>query len=126
MYNQILFTNIIRILEQKGMTKTELAVGADISVSWLSDLTRGHANPTLKVMEKLAIFLETPLTELLEHTDLDPVSLALLSEGRATKSLPKGYKRVMAIVTDHQAFIIRKWDAEARSKLEEMKTVPKD
>ena len=107
------------------MTKTELAVGADISLSWLSDLTRGHANPTLKIMEKLALFLETPLTELLEHTDLDPVSLALLSEGNATKGIPNGYKRIMAVVTDHQAFIIRKWDAEARSKLKELKTVPK-
>jgi len=70
-HNQIFFTNILRLLDERGMTKNELAAKADISVSFLSDLTNGKANPSLKIMEAIAEALETPLPTLLESTDLD-------------------------------------------------------
>ena len=69
MYNQILFTNVLRLLEEMGMTKNELAQKSGISVSFLSDLTNGKANPSLKIMEAIAEALETPLPTLLELTD---------------------------------------------------------
>ena len=54
MYNEILFTNILRLLDERDMTKNELAEKADISNSFLSDLTNGNANPSLKIMEAIA------------------------------------------------------------------------
>ena len=54
MYNQIFFTNVLRLLDERGMTKDRLADLAGMSVSFLSDLTNGKANPSLKIMESIA------------------------------------------------------------------------
>ena len=110
MYNQILFTNILRLLEEQGVTKHELAIRANISDSFLSDLTNGKANPSLKVMEAIADALDTPLPLLLELTDLDKETLDELAGGKAQRSLPDGFTRISAIVTEYQAFRIRQWD----------------
>ena len=118
MYNEILFTNILRLLDERGMTKNELAEKADISNSFLSDLTNGNANPSLKIMEAIADALETPLATLLEFTDLDP-RLGCSAGGKARRSLPEGFVRVSAVLPDHQAFIVRKWDEAARKRLRE-------
>lgn len=124
MYNQILFTNILRLLEELGMTKNDLAHKAGISVSFLSDLTNGKANPSLKIMDAIAEALETPLPTLLELTDLDRATLDMLAGGYARRSLPEGFLRVTAILTEFQAYNVRQWDQENRKHLQE-KNPPK-
>lgn len=121
MYNQILFTNILRLLEELGMTKNDLAHKAGISVSFLSDLTNGKANPSLKIMDAIAKALETPLPTLLELTDLDRATLDMLAGGYARRSLPEGFLRVTAILTEFQAYNVRQWDQENRKHLQEKK-----
>jgi transcriptional regulator with XRE-family HTH domain len=116
-YNQILFTNILRLLDELGITKHELAKRAGISISFLSDLTNGKANPSLKIMEAIADVLETPLPTLLELTDLDRETLDALAGGKAPRSLPDGFSRVSAILTEYQAFMVRQWDQENRTHL---------
>lgn len=111
-YNQILFTNILRLLSELGMTKTELSERAHVSISFLSDLTTGKANPSLRVMEAISTALETPLPVLLEFSDLDKETLDALAGGVAPQSLPPGFQRVTAILTDFQAFRVKQWDAE--------------
>lgn len=121
MYNQILFTNVLRLIEELGMTKNELAKKSGISVSFLSDLTNGKANPSLKIMESIAEALETPLPTLLELTDLDKESLDELAGGQAPSSLPEGLLRVSAILTEFQAYKVRLWDHENRKLLQRKK-----
>lgn len=116
-YNQVFFTNILRLLDERNMTKQELSERAGVSISFLSDLTNGKANPSLKIMEAIADALETSLPVLLELTDLDPETIAILNGGKPYHGLPKGYQRVSAILPAHQAFIVSKWDAAARKKL---------
>jgi transcriptional regulator with XRE-family HTH domain len=116
-YNQIFFTNILRLLEERGMTKHELADQAHISISFLSDLSNGKANPSLKIMAAIAEALETPLPTLLEWTDLDQESLDALAGGKAPRSLPEGFERISAVLPEHQAFIVKKWDEATRRKL---------
>lgn len=118
MHNQIFFTNVLRLLDEQNMTKTELAERADISVSFLSDLTNGKANPSLKIMEAIADALHASLPALLEMTDLDQATLDALAEGHVTSSLPKGYVRVSVILTEFQAFTVKKWDQENRKNME--------
>ena len=48
MYKYIFFTNVLRILDERGMTKKELSERSGVSISFLSDLTTGKANPSLK------------------------------------------------------------------------------
>lgn len=115
MYNQIFFTNILRLLEEQGMTKNKLSDRAGMSISFLSDLTNGKANPSLKIMKSIAEALEVPLPTLLEMTDLDKATLDALAGGKAPRSLPGGLVRVAAILNEYQAFTVRRWD-EANKK----------
>lgn len=103
------------------MTKNDLAIKAGISISFLSDLTNGKANPSLKVMEAIADALETSLPTLLELTDLDRASLAELAGGRTSRTLPEGYLRVSAILTEFQAYKVQQWDSENRNHLQAKK-----
>lgn len=116
-YNLIFFTNILRILDEKGLTKSDLAAESGISVSFLSDLTTGQGNPSLRIMEQIATALDTPLATLLEFTDLDKETLDALAGGHARLSLPAGFLRVSATLTEFQAFQVRQWDAENRKVL---------
>lgn len=118
-YNQIFFTNILRILDERGMTKNELSDRAGVSISFLSDLTNGKANPSLKVMEAIADALETPLPLLLESTDLDREALAEMAGHAVQSSLPAGFERVSVSLPSHKAYIVKKWGEETRKKLRE-------
>lgn len=117
MYNYIFFTNVLRVLDELHMTKHELADKSGVSISFLSDITTGKGNPSLKVMEDIAKALQTPLPLLLESTDLDPASLEALAGEKVPISLPPGYVRVAAVLPEHQAFIVKKWSEAARKKL---------
>lgn len=117
MYNQIFFTNVLRLLDERGMTKNELSDAAGMSVSFLSDLTNGKANPSLKIMESIAAALKTPLPMLLEVTDLDSDTLNVLAGGKYHSSLPAGLVRVNAILTEYQAFTVAQWDEANRKRL---------
>ena len=117
MYNQIFFTNVLRSPDEQGMTKSELAERAGISVSFLSDLTNAKANPSLKVLDAIARALNTALPALLEITDLDEATMAALMGGQASQSLPDGLVRVTALLTPFQAFTVKRWDGENRRKL---------
>lgn len=117
MYNFIFFTNVLRILDERNMTKSELAERSGVSVSYLSDLTTGKANPSLNLMEAIAAALETALPLLLESTDLDQASLDALAGGKMPTSLPAGYERVCVVLPEHRAFQVKRWGEETRKKL---------
>ncbi len=117
MYIHIFYTNVLRLLDERRMTKQELAEAAQISISFLSDLTNGKANPSLKIMQAIADALETPLPLLLEMTDLDDETLMELDPGVAGKSsVPEGYERVSVILPKFQAFQVKQWARLAKQK----------
>jgi transcriptional regulator with XRE-family HTH domain len=116
LYNLIFFTNILRILEERGLTKHELSEKAQVSISFLSDLTNGKANPSLKIMEAISEALGISLPALLESTDLKREDLETLAGKKITSSTSTGLVRVSAILTEHQAFIVKKWDEQNREK----------
>lgn len=117
-YNTIFFTNVLQQLHERHMTKTELSELSGVSISFLSDLTTGKGNPSLEVMEKIAVALNVPLSFLLESTDLDRSALEHLREGRVRAfDIPPGFERVVAILPEHRAFQVKKWAEEAKPKL---------
>jgi transcriptional regulator with XRE-family HTH domain len=124
-YHQIFFTNILRVLDERRMTQEELAERSGISPSFISDLAKGRANPSLRTMEAIALALETALPTLLESTDLDREALDELAGGKALQSLPQGYQRVSAILTDYQAFLVEEWEEVNREKLREQSSIKK-
>ncbi|WP_020405882.1 transcriptional regulator [Hahella ganghwensis] len=123
-YNFIFFTNVLRILDERHMTKNELADRSGVSVSFLSDLTTGKANPSLKVMEAIAAALEVSLPLLLESTDLDRETLEALAGGRVHTSLPTGFERVSVVLPEYRAFQVKKWGEETQKKLRKISPPP--
>ena len=117
MHSYIFFTNILRLLDERNMTKSELADLSGVSVSFLSDLTTGKANPSLRVMEAIASALQMPLPVMLERTDLSQEDLATLAENKAHRVLPRGYEWVTAVLPEQKAFVVRKWSEETKKKI---------
>ncbi len=104
MYKEIFFTNILRLLEEKNIQKNELSDISGVSPSFVSDLTNGKGNPSLKTMEAIALALDEPLPTLLEETDLDKGVLDTLSNGKARSSLPKGFVRMSVVLKEQRVF----------------------
>lgn len=120
LYNFIFFTNVLRILDERNMTKNELAERSGVSISFLSDLTTGKANPSLKVMEAIASALETSLPLLLESTDLTENDINYLKGSKMYRSLPDGFERISAVLPEHRAFVVKRWNEEAKIKIKEI------
>ncbi len=103
------------------MTKKELAEKSEVSISFLSDLINAKANPSLKIMEAIANALGAPLPTLLESTDLPGEDFDNLMEGPSQISLPEKYLRVSAILTEYQAYQVRRWDGINKVQLQKIK-----
>ncbi len=116
MYNLILITNILRILDEKDMTKSELAKKAGVSIAFFTDLTNDKANPSLRIMEAIADALETPLPMLLDSSDMDAADLETLAN-RKLKSLPKGFVWKGGVLSEYEAYQIEQWDKKNRAFL---------
>ncbi len=116
MYNQIFFTNILRILDEKGITKEQLSKMSGVSMGFICDLTNGKSNPSLRIMENIADALDISLPALLEETDMDSKTLEALTGGQL-RGLAEGYERVSLILPSHQAFIGKQWAKEVKEHL---------
>jgi transcriptional regulator with XRE-family HTH domain len=125
MYNHIFFTNILRLLDEKDITKEELSKMSGVSLGFICDLTNGKSNPSLRIMEQIADALETSLPALLEETDLDRQSLELLTGGKI-RGVAEGFERVSLVLPTHQAFIAKQWSKVAAEQLKPQQAAHKD
>ncbi len=117
MYIHIFYTNVLKLLDERGMTKHDLAEQSGVSISFLSDLTNGKGNPSLKIMERIADALGTSLPMLLEATDMSPEDLEALKGRHFEPSLPKGYERVSVVLPSFQAYQVKQWSEAAQKRL---------
>lgn len=62
--------NVRRIRIAKGVSQERLAFDANVDRSYLGGMERGEHNPTVDVLERIAVVLAVPLKEL--FTDYDP------------------------------------------------------
>jgi transcriptional regulator with XRE-family HTH domain len=125
MYNLTLITNILRILDEKGMTKSELAKKAGVSIAFFTDLTNDKANPSLRIIEAIAEALETPLPMLLDSSDMELADLEVLAKRKPGK-LPKGFVWKGGVLSEYEAYQVDQWDKKNRAFLtKEAKKRPK-
>lgn len=122
MYIRIFFTNVIRLLREREMTISELHHLSGVSISFLSDLTKGKGNPSLKVMQQIAEAFNLPLPLLLENVEKQVWQEYYEKEmERIIPELPSGYEYVGAILSSEKAFRVKKWDKETREHLKRMR-----
>lgn len=125
MYKEIFFTNILRLLDEKGLNLTALGASSGVSVSFLSEITTGQANPSLKNMEAISQALNVPLPLML--TNVEPevwASIEAMSE-RKPMATPKDtgvYRYISGYLPDHQAHMVARW-IEATEKKRKTKSV---
>ena len=121
MYYEIFIANVLRLLDEKQMTKQALAQQAGISISFLSDLTNGKANPSLKIMAAIASALQVALPSLLQSPGAAPAEAGAVQEPAASyrlpRKLPQGMAHVAAVLTEYQAFHVRQWDQANRKAM---------
>lgn len=117
MYYEIFMDNVLRLLGEKQLTKQSLAQKAGMSISFLSDLTNGKANPSLKIMAAIASALDVPLPSLLLPASTAPAVQERAGRYRVAQRLPDGLSHVAAVLTDYQAFHVRQWDAANRKTM---------
>lgn len=119
--HEIFCKHVINLMQKQNLNKLDLAEKADVSVSFISDITTMKGNPSLKVMSQIANALEVPLSLLL----LDPESdfFSCLSSMSAcfndqklfySKSVGDNLEEVTALVTPQKAWEIKKWAANTQ------------
>lgn len=58
-----------KLRESFGWSQEQLAEKADLNRSYLGEIERGAASPSLKTISKLAIALEMPASMLISHCE---------------------------------------------------------
>ncbi len=121
-YDKIFFTNILRILHERGMSINELHQWSGVAAATISDITRGQGNPTIKTMSEISSALGVPLPELLTPNDPNLLKeLKEISPLYSMATLPQGFEYISAILEPFQAFQVRNWDTTNRKKLKKFK-----
>ena len=62
--NKQLGMRIRYLREQKKMTLEDLSFESNVNKNYLSDLERGNRNPTVKILERIALALDISLETL--------------------------------------------------------------
>lgn len=57
---------IVYLRKKRGMSQLDLSIDTGLAPSYLSELERGKRNPSVKILERVAIALEISLSELFE------------------------------------------------------------
>lgn len=65
-WQAIVGANILKLRKRRGLSQEELAVDAEIDVTYLRGIERGRRNPSLMVMVRLANQLGVHPTKLLQ------------------------------------------------------------
>lgn len=91
------------IRRERGVTLLKIAEFTTLSVSYLSDLERGRAKPSLDTLERLAAYYKMSIVDLLSGIDglgtpsregLAPGLLALLEKDRIDEEIAQGLNRI--------------------------------
>ena len=91
------------------MTQPELAARAGISMTFLSQILAGNANPSLQVLAALAVALDVPLSRLFDMTELGEVGREHLPGKGKLEVAPPGCRRVNCVLPEPQAQIVDQW-----------------
>ncbi|WP_054028564.1 helix-turn-helix domain-containing protein [Bacillus sp. FJAT-28004] len=76
----------IRLLRKKrGLSQEQLALRADINASYMGQVERGEKNPTIDVLSKIAIALQTPLERIVNVVSSPHAAVDTDDEGYASK-----------------------------------------
>ena len=82
----IVAQNIRRLRVARGLSQEALAVDAEIDRTYVSRLERELENPTVAVLERLALALRVPIGDLFREPSPDEAPPQTLPKGRKRKA----------------------------------------
>ncbi|MCL4364019.1 helix-turn-helix domain-containing protein [Patescibacteria group bacterium] len=68
---------IVKIRERKQLSQEQVAFRCDVDRTYISRIEKGHANPTIKILQKLASALQVKLHTLLKNLCLLLVTFSI-------------------------------------------------
>lgn len=117
-YLHTLVSNIKHTLDSRGLNDADLSRLTGISKSFISDLMRFEANPSLEKLEMIERGLGISLVEMLKSLDSgEKPNINSASVVNSSLPMPDGFKIITAILSDFQAFKVRKWNKENCKKI---------
>lgn len=78
--------NIRRVRVAKGLSQEALAVDADVDRTYVSKLERALENPTVGILDRIAVACEVEITELLKKPRAGERPPSILKRGRKSTS----------------------------------------
>jgi transcriptional regulator with XRE-family HTH domain len=78
--------NLRRIRVRRGISQEQLALAAEVDVTYVSGIERALRNPTIMVLERLAIALDVRIGELLLTPRMGAKRPSTLPKGRPSRS----------------------------------------
>jgi transcriptional regulator with XRE-family HTH domain len=84
--------NVRRLRVERGIAQEALAVDAEIDRTYVSRMERGMENPTVGVLERIAIALDVPITDFFIVPKPGAKLPALLPGGRKAATKRRGGK----------------------------------
>lgn len=103
-YQKIFAANLLKRIEELGLSKVQLAKDADLSYATVIKVLSCTYNPTLKIMTQLANAAKIPLAHLFLSDKYNET---------ADLPVPQGYQLVQAILPNFQAYKVQKWNEQA-------------
>lgn len=70
--NEQLGMRIAFLRKQKGWSQLDLSIESGVNRNYICDLEKGRRNPTLEILEKIAISLNITLSELFKGIESIP------------------------------------------------------
>jgi len=113
-HNEFFYANVVRLLDEKGMSQSDLAAQAGLSLALLSEVAHGRVSPSHTLLRAIAQILGMPLPTLLETICLDGAALEAFGTGRVIGTLPPGFVRISVLLTEQQALCVGQWDEDNR------------
>ena len=87
-------TTLRAVRKAKGLSLKSLAASAGVSVGMISQVERGTANPSIRILERLRIALDVPLSALLERPpQISALRLISSAVGAASAPVTAGFVR---------------------------------
>lgn len=103
-------THIMRLLEERGISQSDLAKQCGISASILTEISKGVANPKLTTVAALAEALEVPVALLFLPEDSLEWQLYKFVPKEHSKKIPSGYGYIKDVVLpEGKIAIIQEW-----------------
>lgn len=120
-YNEIFTAHINRVLAERRLGKSDLAEMAGVSTAFMTSLTRGEGNPTIKTMQALSEGLGIPLPLLLRPLESEEWQAIMTVSARAhgnEEALPPGFVHVEpTILPQYRAETVQQWAKTAQKKI---------